>query len=56
MKLSLLAVIFIIFAVILSGILTVLTLECGILSVCFLLGGLTEGPPALNPPGSMRGL
>jgi len=56
MKFSLLAVGYGIVTVMSSGIVSAFTPEVIILCTCFLLGGLTAGPPWSEAPGRIREL
>lgn len=56
MKLSFLAVGYGIVTVLSSGMITAYSMEVVILCVCFLLGGLTAGPPWSEVPGRMHDL
>ena len=56
MKNSFLAVGYCSLVVVMSGALTALTLEVHLLFVCFLLGGLTSGPPWEDVPNEICSL
>ena len=56
MKFSFLAVSYGIATVMSSGVVSALTPEVIILGTCFLLGGLTAGPPWSEAPGRIREL
>jgi hypothetical protein len=56
MKFSFLAVSYGIATVMSSGVVSALTPEVIILCACFLLGGLTAGPPWSEAPGRIREL
>lgn len=53
MNLSFLATLFLIFSVVFSGILSTLSVEVGIFSVCLVLGALTDGPASFMTPGGV---